>query len=711
MATITAAAGGGNWSSTATWVGGVVPTAADDVRLASTSGNVNIDGAVACRSLDCTGYTGTLTHNAFTLSIGDATAGTGNSALKLVSGMTYTLANVTTSAIAFVSTSATQQTVDFGGKSVGNLTFSTAGNWAVTSNITQDPTAGVTHSAGTLSLAGTAGASALTHSVGVLTCTGSTARTLNCGVATITGTRNGSAVFHFNVTGANLTFLGGSATFIGAPTSTGRLTYTYMFPTGSVVGTLILNGEGERTLGAYTVGVLTRNGTASYHDQLNPQNGATLTVTGQLNLISAGPDYRMTVWPSSTANPCTLVVAGATLNCQYIDWQDVTFDNGGANLDLSGHVGGSGDAGGNTIINGGTLTFTAATTQTWQGTAGGNWNDPAKWTSRVPLCQDNVIIGNMSGSPTITVNRKFVCRDFDASQGAGAFTLAMGSVYESYFTGNWTGRPGLALSNVGGLFRCCVRSNRTWTANGQSTPTMGMMVDTDPSSAVTFSNGWILGGVLTVRTGAMTVPAGATVSLDGFISTANLAQRKSIINLSGILQLRSGSGNLWTPSATPSNTVINDLGGEIRLTSTAAGTKTLNTGGQAFPDVRVVGGGAGVFAFSGGGSLPRLPSVYSNGAASITFAAGTTTTLRSPGRDVIGNGTNVVSIRSATAGSAATISKANGLIDADYLSLQDIAFSGGAVFSAGANSTNVSGNSGIAFTGARDWSPQSLIAA
>lgn len=710
MATITATAGGGNWSSTATWVGGVVPTAADDVRLSSTSGNVTIDAASVCRSLDCSGYTGTLTHNAFTLSIGDATAGTSNIALRLVTSMTYALANVTTSAIAFVSTSAAQQTIDFGGKSAGNLTFSTAGNWAVTSNMVQDATAGVTHTAGTLSLSGASGSTALSHSVGVLASTGSTARTLNCGVTTITATRNGTAVYHFNITGSNLTFSGAAATFIGSPTSTGRITYSYMFPTGAVVGTLILNGEGERTLGAYTVGVLTRNGTANYYDQLNPQNGATLTVTGQLNLISAGPDYRMTVWPSSTANPCTIVVAGATLNCQYIDWMDVTFDNGGASLDLSGHVGGSGDAGGNTIINGGTLTFTPATTQTWQGTAGGNWNDPAKWSSRVPLCQDNVVIGSMSGSPTITINRKFVCRDFDASQGTGAFTLAMGSVYETYFTGNWMGRSGLSLSNVGGLFRCCVRSNRTWTANGQTTPGMSMLVDTDPASAVTFASGWVLGGSLTIRTGNMTIPAGAIVSIDSFISTANLSQRKSFINLSGILQLRAGSGTLFTPSSTPSNTVINDLGGTIRLTSVAAGTKTINMGGLAFPDVQVVGAGSGVFAFTGGGSFPRLPGVYSNGAASLTFAAGTTTTLRSPGRDVIGNGSNMVSIKSATAGSPATISKANGLIDVDFLSLQDIAFSGGAAFNAGANSTNVSGNSGITFSAARDWSPQSLMA-
>ncbi len=130
MATIVAAAGGGNWQTNATWTGNVKPTAADDVQLTSTSGNVTIDSGAVCRSLDCTGYTGTLTHNAIVLNIGDATAGAGSKALTFVSGMTYTLINTTTSAISFISTSATQQTVTWASKIPGNVTFNgAAASW------------------------------------------------------------------------------------------------------------------------------------------------------------------------------------------------------------------------------------------------------------------------------------------------------------------------------------------------------------------------------------------------------------------------------------------------------------------------------------------------------------------------------------------------------------------------------------------------------
>ena len=119
MANKYARAVGGNWNTDATWSttsgGGAdttKPTASDDVFIQATSGNVTIDAASAAKSVDCTGYTGTLTHNAFTLTV--------SGSVTLVSGMTYTLANSATSAIIMNATG----TITTGGKTLGNFTCS-----------------------------------------------------------------------------------------------------------------------------------------------------------------------------------------------------------------------------------------------------------------------------------------------------------------------------------------------------------------------------------------------------------------------------------------------------------------------------------------------------------------------------------------------------------------------------------------------------------
>jgi hypothetical protein len=70
MATRTIANGGGNYNSTGTWVEGAVPTSADDVVATGTSGNLTVNVSSACRSIDLTGYTGTLAINS-NLTIGD----------------------------------------------------------------------------------------------------------------------------------------------------------------------------------------------------------------------------------------------------------------------------------------------------------------------------------------------------------------------------------------------------------------------------------------------------------------------------------------------------------------------------------------------------------------------------------------------------------------------------------------------------------------
>lgn len=122
-ATKYARAGGGNWSADATWSttsGGAADTtkcvAADACYLDANSGNVTVDAASAAGSLDCTGYTGTLTLGA-NLTV--------SGSLTLVSGMTFTPSTYTTIMNA-------TGTITSGGKSFYAFSFTMSGGQTVT---------------------------------------------------------------------------------------------------------------------------------------------------------------------------------------------------------------------------------------------------------------------------------------------------------------------------------------------------------------------------------------------------------------------------------------------------------------------------------------------------------------------------------------------------------------------------------------------------
>ena len=128
MATRTIANGGGNWTSTGSWVEGAVPASADDVVATSSSGSLVVDGTATCKSLNLTNYTATFS---------------GSSALTVAGNVTLA-GTITYSGTMTISAASTMRS---NGKTfTGNITFTNSNtktlfdNWTVTGLLTRNGT-------------------------------------------------------------------------------------------------------------------------------------------------------------------------------------------------------------------------------------------------------------------------------------------------------------------------------------------------------------------------------------------------------------------------------------------------------------------------------------------------------------------------------------------------------------------------------------------
>lgn len=206
---------GSKWATTSGGGGGsAVPTAADDVFFDASSGSgtttvQTVNGV--CRSLNCTGYTGTLARTTGIV-IGDGTAGAGGIALAHSSGMTTSGLG----AISFVSTATSVQTVDIQNKPIGGgLAFTgVGGRWKMLSAHTST-SANIQLTGGELDLNGQ------TMSIRTFSSTGASVRSLIWSGGTISLSVNGAFTFsgsNFSATADN------TATFAAAGNSTMTVT-------------------------------------------------------------------------------------------------------------------------------------------------------------------------------------------------------------------------------------------------------------------------------------------------------------------------------------------------------------------------------------------------------------------------------------------------------------------------------------------------------
>lgn len=670
MATITAAGGAaGNWTDGSAWIGGVAPTAADDAVIPLATTSITITAGSLCRSADFNTFTGTITMGSTgTLTIGDATAGTGNIALRLPTGGTF-VPNAS-STITFLSSSATQQTISVGTYTLGKVTFGSAavgGNYLFSTGITSSTT--VTLTRGTLNTNGQ------TCSWGTFVTSGSDARTLTMGASSITITEStvnawvtGATNLTITANTATATLSGATSTFTGGSTNWNGLS-------------VVMSGSGAAQISDNnTFANITRTGTAVKTGTFVFSGNN--TITGTLTINGNSSINRILVTTNTIGTARTLTAA--TVSVTNADFRDIT-GAGAGSWDLSAITGLSGDCGGNSGI-----TFTTAGASIWNTTGGGNWSDVSQWDTRVPLPQDDAQLDALFfSSPTVTADMPRLAKSISFAGSFGTVTFSLSGTAVTIY-GSLTLTSNVTVSSVHTL---------TFEGRGSHTITSAGKSFNLVTGNLTFA---AVGGTYTLQdafsqTGNSFYHQYGTFDANGFNFTALLIANNSSTSTralslgSGTWTLTFSSGSLWNQNSATGLT-INASTSTIYFSDAGASGKTFIGAGKTYYDFKIAGGGAGSITITGANTFNRI---YTNGGGtkSIVLPGSTTTTLIS-GLG-LGNGSNVITF-TASSGSA-TVSKSSGILSWNYVNLTNIPSTGGATFYAGANSTDGGGNTGWIF--------------
>lgn len=746
MTTYYGRTGGGNWSSAATWsltsgggATGAVPTAADDVILDANTGNITIDGTGGspslCKSLDSTGYTGTLSAaNATQINLGNAAGGF----LKLVPGMTAT--------------------------------------WNAGSNVR------IVNTGGTFDIT----AAGKTFGGVTINCTGATARfldtfacvgqlnlltgTLNDNGQTVNLTRTGGTNFSSSNTNARTLIMTGTWTLSAGNTTawditdTTNITLTANGSTINSAGTTVTFAFGGLSYGTVNItgsGTMTVTGANTYENFNRTTTGNTFgsvsfsgnqTVTGTLTMN--GNSVLNRVLCKSALEGTRITITAATVTTQHSNWMDIA-GAGAGNWNLSAITGNSGDAGNNSGI-----TFTAPTTCYAKTAVTANWSGSIWFTTsggavaaRVPLPQDTAIFdANSITAPGVTISMNMLTIgsvDFTGVTNnpaldhrstiyfVGSLTLsaAMTVATSAPGTWNWVPKTGSTFTSAGltfpvntsmviagagslvmqdnfttlGTFRfgngaVAVTGNKNITALNPGT---SWGATTDPNrfslqaDTLTFTDGSVqltLNGSLQatglthlaqvqLNFGTLTIGAGG---LSCTIFNTNNSNTRTINMGSGTWTL-TGTGTVLSLFAT--GLTLNRGTSSIAVTNTSASTKTLSCAGQTLGALSIAGAPSnGTVTITGNNTFADLDIAPD---ASVLLGNTSIQTLESV-PTWLGTSGHLVTISSAGAGSA-TVVVSSGTVICDYLSLTRIVASGSVPFYAGHNSVNGGGNTNWKF--------------
>lgn len=654
---------GSKWAATPSGpTGAAVPTTADDVYFDSTStGTCTIaTGNAGAKSINCTGFTGTIT-------------GTGSitvsGSITLVSGMTYTH----TGTVTIIGTG----TLTTAGKSFSQLRVDGSG---ITVTLGDDLNCGsrtITINRGTF----TTSASNYSITAASLSSSGSNSRAINLN-GSVVNLSTSTTALNF-ATSTNLTFTAGTSqinlTTNGADFAGGSQTfYDVSFSGGGnfaceITGTNIFN---NLTIAPPSNGVR----------QIIFSNNQ--TINGTLTCSGASIIRRISIVSNAVGTSRTLTVAN--LLADDCDFRDITIAGAAAGISPTR----AGNCGGNSGIIfpvAKTVYWNLSGTRTWSSTAWALTPSGTPNANNFPLAQDTATFTNSGAAGTVSMETDFNIGSIDASTRTSAMTLDLTNIE---LHGSFTLGSGITLTGSGNL---------TFYGNG-------IMVLTDAGKTLPI-NLYVDCGSGTLQLAddlTLTSSASSIQIISGTFNTANNNITCKAFNSNGTLTRAiilgtstinlTGTSTVWDTQST--GLTFSGASSIINLTDTSSSvTRTFTGGNQTYGTLNIGGAtGTSTLIIEGLNTFNTISSTKTV-AHTITFSNSQTIT----NWNVTGTSGNVVTVNSSPVGTQRPITYGGGQTNLDYMSFRDINFSytlGASnpyLVYAGANSTNNGNNLGIAF--------------
>jgi len=661
-------------------------------------------------NLDFTGFTGAWASNTGSIA-GNLTCGAGMTTNAGNSTITFTATSsktITTNGVAL------QRSFTFNGVG-GTWTLQDSLNLSVTASI-------ITLTNGTFN------ANNFNVTCGTFTSSNSNTRVLSMGSGTWTLTGNNTSIWNTGTT-TGLTVSGSANIVCNYSGSVGTRTIS----PGGLTAFSNNSGTLEITAGTDTVsltgtstdfrsidltgfsGTLTGAGTTiNIRNSLTLSTGMTMSVTAAFNFAGTSGGGTITSNGKSFASNITFNQSGAT----WILGDDIrtgssntltltagTFDTNNKNVTCG--LFSSSNTNTRTLNMGSgtwTLTGNAATIF--------NVGTATNLTFSGTSCTINCTYSGSTGTRTISGGgATTVFGTIKFSAGSDTFVISSSTQLDNLdltgFTGTWgTGTNSLTVSGnltfgsgmvsptgTGVITMSSTSGTKTITSNGVTVnrPITFNGVGGAWQFADTYTGGSTSTSIFTLTNGTLNAN-NQNISVFAFSSSNSNTRTLTMGN--GIWTL-TGTGTVWTTS-TSTNLFLNPDGSTIVINDTSATGKTFAGGGLTYYNATWSGDNITVSGANTFNGWALNNAGLTNG---LLLTAGTTQTLQTPSA-FTNNGTagNLTKLVSTSAGSAATISIASGIIsNLDYMSIKDSTATGGATFYAGRNSTNVSGNTGWFF--------------